>query len=153
MVLSAERLAPHTTNGAVDVATAFVRWLNQYPYPAAKTYSEIEQDGLAKSAPTQDLTTFFASNPNLSGGLVPDDTTYYLSTVPGVFHVESSSTDSVSVSVGTGLVVQGALSPTLRGSITVTVQWERGSWKFVSSKGVRTTEDLYAIGIPFTAGC
>ncbi len=153
MVLSAEKLAPHTTNGAVDVATAFVRWLNQYPYPAANTYSEIEKDGLAKSAPTQDLTTFFASNPNLSGGLVPDDTSYYLSTVPGVFHVESSSMDSVSVSVGTGLVVQGALSPTLRGSITVTVHWERGSWKFVSSKGVRTTENLYAIGTPFTAGC
>jgi len=33
------------------------------------------------------------------------------------------------------------------------VHWERGSWKFVSSKGVRTTEDLYSIGTPFTAGC
>jgi hypothetical protein len=153
MVLSAEKLAPHTTNGAVDVAAAFVRWLNQYPYPAANTYSEIEKDGLAKSAPTRDLTTFFASNPNLSGGFVPDNTAYYASTVPGVYHVESATADTVSVSIGTGFVVSGALSPTLRGSITVTVHWERGSWKFVSSKGVRTTEDLYAIGTPFKAGC
>jgi hypothetical protein len=153
MVLAAEKLAPQTTNGAVEVAAAFVRWLNQYPYPSSSTYAAIEKNGLAKSAPTQDLAAFFGGDPNLSGGLVPDATTYYLSTVPGVFHVESSSTDSVSVSVGTGLVVQGALSPTLRGSITVTVHWERGSWKFVSSKGVRTTEDLYFIGTPFTAGC
>jgi hypothetical protein len=153
MVLGAEKLAPHTTNGAVEVATAFVRWLNQYPYPSSSTYAAIEKHGLAKSAPTQDLAAFFGGDPNLSGGLVPDATTYHLSTVPGVFHVESSSTDSVSVSIGTGLVVQGALSPTLRGSITVTVHWERGSWKFVSSKGVRTTEDLYSIGTPFTAGC
>jgi len=153
MVLTAERLAPHTTNGAVEVATAFVRWLNQYPYPAASTYAAIEKDGLARTAPTQDLASFFASDPNLSGGLVPDSTTYYLSTVPGVFHVESASTDLVSASIGTGLVVQGALSPTIRGSITVTMLWERGSWKFVSSKGTRTTEDLYSIGTPFTAGC
>jgi hypothetical protein len=153
MVLSAEKLAPHTTNGAVDVATAFVRWLNQYPYPTANTYSTIEKDGLAKSAPTQDLTSFFASDPNLSGGFVPDNTAYYASTVPGVYHVESATTDTVSASIGTGLVVNGALSPTLRGSITVTVQWERGSWKFVTSKGVRTTESLYSIGTPFIAGC
>jgi hypothetical protein len=153
MVLGAEKLAPHTTNGAVEVATAFVRWLNQYPYPAANTYSVIERNGLAKSAPTQDLTSFFASDPNLSGGFVPDDTAYYASTVPGVYHVESVTTDSVSASIGTGFVVNGALSPTLRGSITVTVHWERGSWKFVSSKGMRTTENLYSIGTPFTAGC
>jgi hypothetical protein len=43
MVLSAEKLAPHTTNGAVEVATAFVRWLNQYPYPSASTYAAIEK--------------------------------------------------------------------------------------------------------------
>jgi hypothetical protein len=153
MVLSVEKLAPHTTNAAVEVAAAFVRWLNQYPYPAANTYSEIEKDGLAKSAPTRDLTSFFASDPNLSGGFVPDNTAYYASTVPGVYHVESATTDTVSTSIGTGFVINGALSPTLRGSITVTVRWERGSWKFVTSKGMRTTESLYSIGTPFAAGC
>jgi hypothetical protein len=153
MVLKAVRLAPHSTNGAVEVATAFVRWLNQYPYPSSSTYSEIEAGGLAKSAPTRNLAQFFSGNPNLSGGLVPDSTTYYLSTVPGVYHVESASTNTVSASIGTGLVIQGALSPTLRGSITVTMEWEAGSWKFVTSKGTRTTEDLYSIGTPFTAGC
>jgi hypothetical protein len=153
MILKAQKLAPHTTNGAVEVATAFVRWLNQYPYPSAGTYAEIEKTGLSSSAPTQDLAKFFASDPNLSGGLVPDGTTYYPSTVPGVYHVESAATDSVSASIGTGFVVQGVLSPTIRGSITVTVQWEDGVWKFVSSKGTRTTEDLFSIGTPFTDGC
>lgn len=153
MVISAQGKAPHTTNGAVEVATAFIRWLNQYPYPAASTYSEIEKDGLAKAAPTKDLATFFASDPNLSGGFVPDNTDYYASTVPGVFHVENASADTVSASIGTGFVVNGVLSSTLRGSITATMHWEDGRWKFVSSKGTRTTEDLYSIGTPFTAGC
>jgi hypothetical protein len=153
MVLSAQRLAPDTTNGAVEVATAFVRWLNQYPYPATSTYTDIEKSGLATSAPTQDLAKFFASGPNLSGGLVADSTAYYLSTVPGVYHVESATSDSVSASIGTALVVNGVLSPTLKGSITVTVQWEDGVWKFVSSKGTRTTEDLYSVGTPFADGC
>jgi hypothetical protein len=153
MILKAQKLAPHTTNGAVEVATAFVRWLNQYPYPSPSTYGEIEKSGLSSSAPTQDLAKFFASDPNLSGGLVPDGTTYYPSTVPGVYYVESASTDSVSASIGTGFVVQGVLSPTIRGSITVTVHWEDGAWKFVSSKGNRTTEDLFSIGTPFTDGC
>jgi hypothetical protein len=153
MVLSAERLAPHTTNGAVEVATAFVRWLNQYPYPTASSYRPIEESGLSTTAPTRDLGKFFATKPNLSGGLVPDGTTYHLSTAPGVFHVESEGTGESRVSIGTALVVGGVMSPTLKGSITVTVHWEAGSWRFVKSEGTRTTENLYSIGTPFTAGC
>jgi len=153
MVLSAGASAPHTSNGAIDVATAFVRWLNQYPYPTAADIAAIQKDALSESAPTKDIAAFFDSKPNLSGGLVPDESPYYLSTVPGVFYLESAAPDEVTASVGTALVVDGALSPTLKGSITVTVAWERDGWKFVSSEGTRTTEDLYSIGRPFTAGC
>ena len=153
MVLAAQADAPQTTGGAIEVATAFVRWLNQYPYPTAADIAEIEGSGLADEAPTSDIASFFADEPNLSGGLVPDRTEYYLSTVPGVYHLESAADDSLTVSVGTALVIEGAMSPTLKGSITVTVKWEDGRWKFVSSEGTRTTEDLYSIGLPFASGC
>ena len=59
----------------------------------------------------------------------------------------------VVATIGTGLVVEGELSPTLKGSVTVTVRWERDEWKFVKSAGTRTTQDLYAIGHAFTGGC
>ncbi|TFB86885.1 hypothetical protein E3O44_06880 [Cryobacterium algoricola] len=137
----------------MDVAAAFVRWLIQYPYPTASDSDRLATTGLASDAPTKDLTGFFATGPNLSGGLVPDSTDYYLSTIPGVWHLESSSGTEVEATIGTGVVINGELSPNLRGSITVTLRWEGGKWKFVKSVGTRSTEDLYAIGKPFASGC
>jgi hypothetical protein len=153
MVLAAQSSATHSTNGGVEAAVAFMRWLNQYPYPAEDESRQVAQSGIATDAPTKDLVAFFAAEPNLSGGLVPDTTPYFLSTVPGVYNVESSSVDQVVVSIGSGLVINGELSATLRGSITVTVAWEDEVWKFVRSEGTRTTQDLFSIGKPFTAGC
>ena len=153
MVLAARSAAPHTSNGAIEVATAFVRWLNQYPYPSAGDIAAVQGAALSSRAQTKDIGAFFATNPNLSGGLVADNSPYYLSTVPGVHYLESAAPDEVTASIGTALVVDGALSATLKGSITVTVSWENGGWKFVSSKGTRTTQGLYSIGLPFTGGC
>ena len=153
MVFAAIQKAPHTNNGGVEVAAAFVRWLNQYPYPSSDDAAQVEKVGIAPDAPTQDLVAFFASSPNLSGGLVPDSTPYYLSTIPGVFHLESVSGEKVIASIGTGLVVNDVLSTTLRGSITVTVEWHDGHWMFMKSAGTRTTQNLYSIGTPFTGGC
>lgn len=153
MVLTARSDAPHTSNGAIEVATAFVRWLNQYPYPSARDIAAVQATALSSRAQTKDMAAFFATKPNLSGGLVANDSPYYLSTVPGVYYLESAAPNEVTASIGTALVVDGALSATLKGSITVTVSWEDGGWKFVSSKGTRTTEELYSIGRPFTDGC
>ena len=153
MVLAAQQTAPHTTNGAIEVAAAYVRWLNQYPYPSTADADAVSLAGLAQGAPTKDIRGFFATNPNLSGGLVPDSTSFYLSTVPGVWHLEKASEEEVVATIGAGLVIEGALSPTLKGSITVTLNWEDGQWKFDSSVGTRTTQDLYSIGTPFTGGC
>jgi hypothetical protein len=153
MVLEAEDLAPRSSTGAVEVAAAFVRWLNQYPYPTAEDSRLIQTHALAEDAPTQDIVGFFESGPNLSGGLVPDQTDYHLSTVAGVYHIESVSPEAAIISIGTSLVQNGALSPSLKGSITVELSWQDGGWKFVSSEGTRTTEDLFAIGQDFTDGC
>ncbi len=153
MVLAARSAAPQTSNGAIEVGTAFVRWLNQFPYPSPEDIAKVQSNALSASSPTADIAAFFATKPNLSGGLVDDESPYFLSTVPGVYYLESAAPDEVTASIGTGLVVDGALSPTLKGSITVTMKWEDAGWKFVSSTGTRTTQDLYSIGRPFTAGC
>jgi len=153
MVLDARSGASHSSNGGVEVATAFARWLNQYPYPTATDIAAVQAAALSSRAQTKDIAAFFATNPNLSGGLVANDSPYFLSTVPGVYHLESATSNEVTASIGTALVVDGALSATLKGSITVTVSWEEGGWKFVSSKGTRTTQELYSIGRPFTGGC
>jgi hypothetical protein len=151
MVRTAQDSADQSEVGAVEVAAAFVRWLNQYPYPADA--DQVQQSALSVDAPTRDLVAFFDSGPDLSGGLVPEEEPYWLSTVSGVYYVESADTDSVTASIGTALVRDGALSPSLKGSITVTVSWEDGRWTFVRSEGTRTTEDLFAIGTPFSGGC
>lgn len=153
MVLAAQTAAPHTSNGAVEFATAMMRFLYQYPYPSTSDAQAVQSAAIASDAETKDLVAFFAGNPNVSGGFVPDGQDYYRSTVPGVYHLESFSGDEVVVTVGSGIVVDGALDTTMRGSITFTVAWEDGAWKFVSSNGTRTTEDLYAIGTAFTGGC
>jgi hypothetical protein len=151
MVQAAQQSAGHDPTGAVEVSTAFVRWLNQYPYP--EDAAQAQQTLLSAQAPTRDLVAFFETGPDLSGGLVAASEPYWLSTVTGVYHVESAEPDAVTASIGTALVRDGELSPTLKGSITVTVVWEDGRWAFVRSEGTRTTEDLFSIGAPFSGGC
>src|ERR1700709_765196 len=43
MVRKAQKLAAHTTFGAVDAAAAFARWSFQYPYPAASDSSSLSK--------------------------------------------------------------------------------------------------------------
>ena len=151
MVRAAQQEADHTEIGAVEVAAAFVRWLNQYPYP--QNVEEVQRSSISVDAPTRDLVAFFDTEPDLSGGLVPQNEPYWLSTVSGVYAVDEATADTVTASIGTALVRDGELSPTLKGSITVTVSWEDEQWAFVRSAGTRTTEDLFATGTPFSGGC
>jgi hypothetical protein len=155
MVLAAQKAAPHTSNGAVEVAAALVRWAYQYPYPSASDADQVSEAIVSSQAPAnfRDLAAFYASNPNVSGGLVPDGVNYSMSTVPGVWHLESYSGDSAEVSIGTGLIEDGALSTTLRASATVALTWEDGMWKSGGLGATRTTEELYSIGAAFTGGC
>jgi hypothetical protein len=133
MVRAAQDSAEQSEVGAVEVSAAFVRWLNQYPYPADA--EQVQQTALSAEAPTRDLVAFFDAQPDLSGGLVPEEEPYWLSTVSGVYFVESADPDVVTASIGTALVRDGELSPSLK------------------SEGTRTTENLFAIGTPFSGGC
>ncbi len=152
-VLAAQRLAPHSSNGAVEVAAAFTRWIQRFPYPSAADADVISRDVLARKSFTSDLPKYLSAAPDLSGGVVPQGTNYYMSTIPGVWQLESSSADRAVTSIGTGFVINGELSTTLRSSITVTLVWQDGKWRIADAVGQRTTENLYAVGTAFTKGC
>jgi hypothetical protein len=153
MVLKAQSKAPDTSNGAVEVAAAFTRWIQRYPYPSASDATTIQKSVLASNSFTDNLVDYLAGKPDLSGGIVPAGETYYMSTVPGVWNVESASSKRVVVTVGTAFVVNGAVSSSLRSSITVTENWQTGGWHVANVAGKRTTEELFSIGHPFTGGC
>jgi hypothetical protein len=155
MLLAAQKAAPHTMNGAVELATAMVRWSFRYPGTSVEDAHTISDAVISStaSASFKDLAGTAAQNPNTSGGAVPDGTPFYLTTANGVWHVESSSSDAVSVSIGAVYVVNGAVSPQLRSSTTFSLVWERGAWRIKSGSIDRTTEDLFRVGEAFTGGC
>lgn len=155
MLLAAQAAAPHTTNGAVEVAAAMVRWTFRYPGPGADEANQVADEVIASTAAPEfaNLAAAAAANPNPSRGVVPDETPFYLSTVPGVWHVESTEPDRAEVSVGSGYVIDGELSPQLRSASTFVLVWQDGAWKLESGSLSRTTQDLYSIGTTFTGGC
>lgn len=155
MLHAAQKAAPHTSSGAVEFAAALVRWTFRSPVASPAEADEVSQFAIASdaSASFKDLAAQVASNPNPSGGMVPDGTPWYLSTIPGVWNLESYAGDTATVTIGTAYVVNGALSPTLRASSTFTVKWENGGWHLLSGEYRRTTQELFSIGTPFTGGC
>ena len=153
MVIRAVNTAGPQKIGAVEVAASFTRWIQRYPYPSATEATEVGSSVLAKKSFTSDLAEYLAAKPDLSGGIVPIGTTYYMNTVPGVWYVESADSDRVTVSIGSGYVIDGALSSTLRSSITITLVRESNQWRVANADGTRTPSDLYRLGHPFDGGC
>ena len=155
MLLAAQKAAPHTANGAVEVAAAMARWTFRYPSPSTDEANQVSSSIISSQATSEfrDLAAAIQNNPNPSGGAVPDGTTFYLSLAPGVFYIESTAADAVTVSLGGGYVVNGALSPQLRSSTTFALVWEDGGWRIKSGSITRTTEELFRIGTSFTGGC
>jgi hypothetical protein len=154
-LLAAQDNSAHSTSGAVEVAAALMRWAYQYPYPSAEDAQAASDSVISSEAPDsfRNLVGFFAGEPNLSGGLVADNTDYRLSTLTGVWYVDSEEPNEVTTSIGSAFVVDGQLSSTLKASTTVTLRWEDGAWRADQLAGTHTTEELFEIGTPFTGGC
>ena len=152
IVLAAQKAAPHTSNGAVEVAAALVRWSRRYPVPTQEEANAV-QAALISPKADFNLAAAFQGDPNLSSSLVPDGEEFYVSTVPGVWNIESYSGDSARVSIGTGLVINGELHPTFRLSSMYTLTWSKAGWTVVSANQPRPTEQLFPIGTSFTKGC
>lgn len=154
-LIETQRLAAHDSPGAVEVAAALMRWAYRFPYPTAEDATAVSGAIISSQAPEsfRDLAAFFETQPNLSGGIVPDGTDYRLSTVTGVWFLESAEPDTVTVSIGAAFVVDDQLSSTLKASTTVTLYWESGGWRADQLAATRTTEELFQIGTPFAGGC
>jgi hypothetical protein len=152
MVLAAQAGAPHTSNGAVEFATSYVRWLTRYPVPSQEEAEEVEAAAVVDSA-SYDLVGSLAAEPNLSGSLVPNGEEFYVSTVPGVWNLESYADDTAEISVGVGVVINGELHPQFRISTMLTLSWENEGWHVAQANQPRTTEELFSIGTGYTGGC
>jgi len=156
MVLTAQSEAKHTTYGAVEVATAFTRWLWQYPYPSTADSNTVSDSIMAASAPegyTDLAGAYVAAGDDLTNGTVDAGTPFHVSTTNGLWRVsEESTADRVVVTLAAGYVVDGALSPTLSTVGGYAMVWENDTWRIESS--VVPNEDLLASGgNRYTGGC
>ncbi|GAA1772203.1 hypothetical protein GCM10009747_37480 [Agromyces humatus] len=152
MVLAAQEAAPHTSNGAVEFATSYVRWLTRYPVPSPAEAEAVAAAAVVDSG-AYDLVGSLADEPNLSGSLVPNGEEFYVSTVPGVWNLESYAGDTAEISVGVGVVIDGELHPQFRISTMLTLSWEGDAWHVDHANQPRTTEELFSVGTGYTGGC
>lgn len=152
MVLSTVEKAPHTSNGAVEIAASFMRWIHQFPVPSADDAQRV-QDLAIDTVDGTDAVTAFASSPNLSGGAAADGQTFYVSTAPGVFTLDSFTPETAIVTIGTGMVIDGVLGSISRQSKTFELRWANEHWNLVDAEVTKQPGELFTVGTPFTGGC
>jgi hypothetical protein len=155
MLLTAQRSAPHSAYGAVELATAFFRWAYRYPYPSSAEAREVRQQVIASAASSafKDIEGSYASAGDITGGQVAGGTPFFLSTTAGLWVIRAgSSSDRVTVDLNAAYVIDGALSPTKTAAISATLVWNSGSWHVLSEQQPDTAA-LSAGGTQFTAGC
>lgn len=155
MLLTAQRLASHTTYGAVEVAAAFFRWAYRYPFPKSSESDQISKQFVAPRASSEvkDISGSFARAGDISGGEVPEGAPFYLSTATGGWLVDQRSTDDeVTVQLEGAYVVDGALSATRTAAISATLVWTAGEWRLLRQQAPDASA-LAAGGTRFTAGC
>ena len=155
MVLAAQQTAGHSAYGAVEVATAFYRFTWQSPAPSESELSTVSSALMAKEAnPSfKDLAAAYGNTGDITNGLVAAGTPFHLSTTNGLWHVSPDSTnDRVTVSIATGYVIDGALSPTKVAAIGMTMVRQNGVWHLL--RGVSVNQDQLANGgVRYTGGC
>ncbi|TFD02723.1 hypothetical protein E3T28_04865 [Cryobacterium sinapicolor] len=155
MVLAAQADAKHTTYGAVETATAFYRFIWQYPYPSAEDANTITNEVMTANTPASyaDLAGTYASTEDLTTGDLEPGTPFHLSTTNGLWLVAQDSTaDRVTVNIAAGYVVNGELSPTKVTAQAFVMVWEGDAWHV--EKGEQPdAEKLGAGGNRYTRGC
>lgn len=155
MVLAAQRQAPRTAYGAVEVAAATFRWAIRSPEPSAVEVHRIAPLFMAskRSAAEAQLIADYAANPNPSNGVVAGGQPFYLTTANGQWLVGSGgSSDSVAVSVQAYFVIDGVVSATKSLTETFDLVWQSGAWR-LQGLASGDASRLAAGGTQFTAGC
>jgi len=155
MVLSAQKEAAHTPYGAVEVATAFYRFVWQSPIPTTADIQSVVDDVISPgaSASYRDLFGVYRAHPNVSHGDVADSLPFHLSTTNGIWMVDPDSTsDQVTVDIAAGYVVDGALSPSKSTFQGFVMRWENGVWR-VAGGTQPDGKTLSSGGVRYTGGC
>lgn len=153
MVLAAQKQAPHTSFGAVEVATAFFRWAYRYPYPSAASSDRVSAALIAPNASSslKDIAAGYASAGDITHGEVPEGTPFYLSTAAGMW-LTSGTPEQVLVTVNANYVIDGAVSPTKTAAAAAVMVWSSQGWRVLSEQQPDTAK-LSAGGTQFTGGC
>lgn len=156
MLLTAQKQGVHSTYGAVEVATAFERWLWQYPSPSVTDSNTVGSKVIASTATDAwkgIAAQYKAAGDNITQGVVAAGTPFHVSTTNGIWRVtEGSSADKVNVELAVGYVINGALSPTKVAGIGLVMVWENSSWHVESGTNIDQTK-LANGGTRFTGGC
>ncbi len=150
MVLTAQAEADESTDGAVEVAAAFTKWLVRNPLPSADEAAQVQAEVLAADAFTDDLPCYVAAAPQL---MEPDRGDAYLTLANGVWQIESSTADTATVSIGSRIVENGAIDTQNAGSMTVQMVREDDAWKVVRGDNQVNVDVLFQNGIEFDGGC
>lgn len=154
MLLTAQKSAPRTTYGAVEVASAFFRWSFRSPHPTAEEVTSaaaIFDPGTAEQAQAM-LIDDYKRNPNPAVGEVSSGTPFNLSTVNAKWSVNVLSAARVRVNIMAPLVIDGALSPTKTSTEAFDLKWLDGAWRVIGLAKADPS-GLSAGGTVFTAGC
>lgn len=151
MVLAAQAQAQQDTDGAVEVAAAFTRWLVRDPLPSTEEADRVQQQVMASDAFTDDLAGYVAQGPELLPAGAENEA--HLTTLNGVWQIERSSPEAVTVSIGARGLVDGAVDPANAVSISVDVVWEDGVWKIQRGENRVSVDVLFQNGIEFDGGC
>jgi hypothetical protein len=155
MLLDAQKSAPHTAFGAVEIAAAFARWSYQFPYPPAADSSEVSAAVIASNATSanKDLAGGYLRAGDITNGNVPANTPFFFSTTNGLWDISSeSSSDDITVTVNGSYVINGVLSPTKTAASAFELVWQGGSWRILTAVQP-DVQRLAAGGTTFTGGC
>ena len=154
MLLTAQRSAPTSTFGAVEVATAFYRWAYRFPVPTSDEIAGIGPVFVPGKAAESEasLRTGYSQNPNPSTGIVSNGKPFYLSMATGKWLAENGTSGGVLVGVEASYVVDGAVSATKTATAAFEMKWVDGGWR-VAGLAKGEPSKLDAGGTTFTAGC
>jgi hypothetical protein len=157
MVTAAQSAAPHTTYGAIEVATSFYRFFWQSPSPAVTESSYIADNVIASTANAawKDVAAQYESETweQLVAEKQVFGSSFYVSSANGIWRVtEDSTSDRVTVEVAVGYVFDDVLSPTEVAGVGLVMVWENDAWRVEGGAPI-DQDKLAAGGTRFTGGC
>lgn len=153
-LIEAQKVAPHTTIGAIELAASFDRWAAQFPWPS-NADAKLASNTFASESGSpliSDLPAYFSSRqtqPNASNS----GETAGVSYAAGRYFIDSATPTKVVTVLGSKVVDNGTVSATKARSVTLAMVWESGEWKVADMSYTMDPQALFDQGTPFAGGC